>query len=450
MKTVVSAAALVVLALTLPHPQTQPSTVRSSAAGILMDVTVLDKDGHPVTDLKSEDFELTEDGKPQQIVSATLMRGGVPTAVPGGIRAAAAGAASSSTSAGATSPVRPEALLQRTPTVTAILFDGLSADSRPLATRAAAAFVNTLAPENEYAGVFLAGVALTTVQKFTNRVADLRGAVERVVMTASNNLSPEAERTRTPVRTQGLDQATPVTAGAEYGSGAVSIGEREARLNGGGADPSEALLTRMELRMEENYSRFLTEYEGDSSLAGLRAAVTELAALPGRKSILYFTEALPITSRLKARFDALIGAANRANIAIYPVDAAGLRVHSKEAETARTINLGGAQGVGDASRGDGAYTKDLEGQSEALSSRPASALGRLANETGGFLTDNTNDLAKGIARMQNERTTYYLLGYQPTNTALDGTFRRVTVKVKRGKVTVRARAGYVALCCPPR
>jgi VWFA-related protein len=166
--------------------------------------------------------------------------------------------------------------------------------------------------------------------------------------------------------------------------------------------------------------------------------------LPGRKSILYFTEALPITARLKSHFDALIGEANRANITVYPVDAAGLRVHSKEQEVGRNVNLGGAQGIGDAHRGEGAWTKDLEKQEEMLSSRPAAALGRLANETGGFLIDNTNDLGKGVVRMQVERTTYYLLGYQPTNTATDGKFRKVTVKVKRGKYTVRARPGYVA------
>jgi len=80
-----------------------------------------------------------------------------------------------------------------------------------------------------------------------------------------------------------------------------------------------------------------------------------------------------------------------------------------------------------------------------LSSRPASTLGRLANETGGFMIDNTNDLGKGVARMQVERTTYYLLGYQATNAALDGKFRKVTVKVKRGKYTVRARPGYIAV-----
>jgi VWFA-related protein len=446
MRNAVSASAFAFLAAMLPQNQTQPPTVRSSAAGILMDVTVLDKDGHPVTDLKSEDFELTEDGKPQQIVSATLMRGGVATPVPSDTRSAGPGAAPQSTSATAAAPVAPNRPRPPTPTVTAILFDSLSATTRPFATRAATAFVSTLAAENEYGGVFLAGLALTTVQTFTNRTADLRRAIDRVAMTASNNLSPEAERTRTPARTQGLDQATPFTAGAEYASGAVSIAEREARLYGG----TETLLTRMELRMEEGYSRFLAESEGDSSLSGLRAAVTGLALLPGRKSILYFTEELPITSRLKARFDALIGEANRANIAIYPVDAAGLRVHSKEAETARGVNLAGAQGVGDASRGDGPYTRDLEKQSEALSSRPVAALGRLANETGGFVIDNTNDLAKGVARMQIERTTYYGLGYQPTNTALDGKFHRVTVKVKRGKVSVRARPGYVALCCPPR
>jgi VWFA-related protein len=92
----------------------------------------------------------------------------------------------------------------------------------------------------------------------------------------------------------------------------------------------------------------------------------------------------------------------------------------------------------------GAESPSAEKQEEVVSSRPAAVLGRLANETGGFLIDNSNDLGKGVARIQVERTTYYLLGYQPTNAALDGKFRKVTVKVKRGKYVVRARPGYVA------
>lgn len=432
------AVAFFVLAAVFAILQQQRPPVRTGAAGVLVDVTVLDKDGRPVTDLTASDFEVSEDGKAQQIVSATLMRNGVPA------RLAAASAATQNPSAATPTPTaagssgRPP-----TPTVTAILFDSLSPDARPFAVKAAAQFVSTMALPTEYGGVFQSGPALTTEQPFTNRTADLRAAIDRIASTASNNLSADAERKRSSARVQGLDPTTPITADAEYARGWTTVADREQRLYGGAGD-SEKYLTQLALRMEEGYSRFLNEYEGDASLTGLRTTVAALAPLPGRKSILYFTEELPITSRLKSRFDALIGEANRANITIYPVDAAGLRIHSKEQETAQGVKLSGDQGIGDARRSDGAWTKDLEQQEQNLSSRPAAVLGRLASETGGFMIDNTNDLGKGVARMQVERTTYFLLGYQPTNTALDGKFRKISVKIKRGKYTVRARPGYVA------
>jgi len=431
--------ALLVLVATF-GPQDQRPAVRTSTAGVLIDVTVLDKDGRPVTDLTGADFDVSEDGKPQQVISATLMRGGVPTRISGTTanETAPAGAAAPSAQ-----PAAAAAANRPTPTVTAILFDNLSADSRPFATRAAAQFISTLSGTDEYSGVFLAGLKLSTVMPFTNRTADLRAAVDQVANTAYTSLSADNERKNASYRTQGLTTETPVTANAEYGFGWTTIQEREQRLYG--AQDSEKLLTQLALRMEEGYSRFLNEYEGESSLTGLRSAIAALAPLPGRKSILYFSDSVQITARLKSRFDALIGAANFGNITIYPVDAAGLRVNSKEAETARGVDLSGAQGVGTAQRPDGAWTKDLEKQEQMLSSRPASTLGRLANETGGFMIDNTNDLGKGVARMQVERTTYYLLGYQATNAALDGKFRKVTVKVKRGKYTVRARPGYIAV-----
>jgi VWFA-related protein len=430
---------LLVLVATFAHAQDQRPAIRTGIAGVLIDVTVLDKYGHPVTDLTGPDFEVSEDGKPQQIISATLMRGGVPARISGTTAATSSPDASRTPAAAADTAPVPRAPV---PTVTAILFDNLSADTRPFATRAAAQFVSTLAAPNEYGGVFLCGLSLTTVQPFTSRTADLRAAVDRVANTAFSNLSADIERKHASVRTQGITTETPVTADAEYNVGWTTVQEREQRLYR--AADNEHYLNRLALRMEEGYSRFLTEYEGEASLSGLRSAIDGLAPLPGRKSILYFTEGVQITARLKSRFDALVGEANRANITIYPVDAAGLRAQSKEAETGRGVDLAGKQGVGDAHRDDGAWTKDLEKQEQMLSSRPAAALGRLANETGGFLIDNTNDLGKGVARMQIERTTYYLLGYQPANTAPDGKFRRVTVRVKRGKYTVRARPGYVA------
>jgi len=429
------AVTFLVLAAAFAPVEQQPPTVRTGTAGVLVDVTVVDKDGRPVTDLTAADFEISEDGKAQRILSATSMQGGVPArrmnpgpAGPDTDPAAAAAAAN-----------RPPI-----PTVTAILFDSLSTDARPFATKAAAQFVSTMALPSEYGGVFLSGLGLTTLQPFTNRTADLRAAIDRVASTASNTLSAQAERKRSGVRTQGLDASSPVTASAEEARGWTTGAEREQRLYSSDPTDSEKYLTQMALRMEDSYSRFLNEYEGESSLSGLRSAIAALSPLPGRKSILYFTEELPITSRLKPRFDALIGEANRANITVYTVDAAGLRVHSTQQQTGQAVKLGGDQGIGDARRSDGAWTKDLEQQEQALTSGAAAALSRLANDTGGFMIDNTNDLGKGVARMQVDRTTYYLLGYQPTNTATDGKFRKVTVKVKRGKYTLRARPGYVA------
>lgn len=189
----------------------------------------------------------------------------------------------------------------------------------------------------------------------------------------------------------------------------------------------------------------LAEYSGQASIAALRAVVVGLRPLQGRKSILYFTESVSITAQLRAKFEELIGEANSANITFYPVDALGLRVHSEEAKLGRNVTLAGAQGIGDAKRDEGAWTKELERQEQLLVSRPTAVLGRLAKETGGFVIENTNNLGAGVARMQQERMTYYLLGYQPTNATMDGKFRRVTVKVKRPKVSVRARPGYLAV-----
>jgi VWFA-related protein len=425
-----------------PDAQQERQTVRAATAGVLIDVTVVDSEGRPVIDLTANDFEIREDGKPQQIVSAALVRSFVPTRLLGNAGAPGEAAAPAAVIA-PTSPAPPPPAPPATPTVTAILFDSLSADARPLAVRGAAQFISTLATGHEYAGIFQAGLSLTTVQPFTNQPAALRKALDGVATMAPSNLSPADERSRSSSRTAGLDPSAPVTAGAEEAIGWTTVAEHEQRLYQS-SDPALQLI-QMEQRMKEGYMRFLSEYEGDAALSGLRATVTALAPLPGRKSLLYFCEELPITSRLKSRFDTIIGEANRANITIYPVDAAGLRIHSKESEVGHSVALSGAQGIGDARRPDGPMTKELEQREQELSSRPAAVLGRLAGETGGFMIDNTNDLGKGVARMQVERTTYYLLGYQPTNATPDGKFRKISVKVKRsGKFTVRARTGYLA------
>lgn len=435
------AVACLLAVLAGPHAQAQAPVVKTTTTGVVVDVTVVDKNGVPVTDLRPEDFDLSEDGVRQQIASVTLVRAGTRQAQGAAVSRPVAATVEPATPVGASSPVA-ETLAM--PSVTAILFDRLSPEVRPLAGRAALAYVATLVPPRDYAGIFLADVALKAFQPFTTEQGALNAAIAAAMATAPSNLTTKSESFGSS-RIQNLDPNQAPTVGAEAAGGYINALERAKRLTPEKPVDSEVLLRQMELRMTETYHQFLAESEGQASLAGLRAVVRGLGAMPGRKSILYFTEALTVTDRLKSRFDALIGEANRANITVFTVDAAGLRVHSKEGELKRNVDIAGTQGVGDARRGDGPYTKELERQEQMLTSRPSAVLGRLAKETGGFLLENTNDLGAGVARMQQERTTYYLLAYQPTNAALDGKFRRVTVKVTRPKVTVKGRPGYVAV-----
>jgi VWFA-related protein len=430
----------------------QPPIARTTTTGVVVDVSVVDRDGKPVLDLRPDEFELSEDGKRQQIAWASLVHAGAVRPVD------ASSAASSAAAPGATQP-EPQAAgapgpqpaqPYRTTSVTAILFDRLSPEMRPLAHKAAVTYLATLSPPYDWAGVFLADVKLITFAGFTNERETLRAAVDRLGATGPTTVSPAAERAGySRVQQLPLDPNQPITPGAESGAGWINAMEREKYLKSSTAitregDDPEVLMRKLELRMFDTYERFLAEFQGQASLAGLRSVVDSMSALPGRKSVLYFSESLPLTDAIKPKFDALIQEANRNNITFYTVDAAGLRVHSEEAKVLRNVEVAGAQGVGDAQRGTGAWTKDLERQEQILSSRAGAVLGRLAKDTGGFLLDNTNNLGAGVARMQQERTAYYLLAYQPTNTATDGKFRRVSVKVKRPRVRARARPGYVA------
>ena len=119
----------------------------------------------------------------------------------------------------------------------------------------------------------------------------------------------------------------------------------------------------------------------------------------------------------------LIGDANRANATFYTIDPAGLRVFDNP--------------IGPAA------PPPLEVDRAMLRSRLDSTR-MLADNTDGLAVQNTNDLNKGLRRISDDLSAYYLLGYYTTNTKLDGRFRNITVRVKRPGVSVRARKGYRA------
>ena len=125
---------------------------------------------------------------------------------------------------------------------------------------------------------------------------------------------------------------------------------------------------------------------------------------------------------LQTQFRLLMQRANRANVSFYPIDPRGLVAFDDPIGPMRP-----AAPYADAQR---------------LTSRQ-NALRWMADETDGAVVLNTN-IEKALPRLLNDVGSYYLLGYVSTNQKLDGRYRKLTVRVKRPGLDVRARPGYLA------
>jgi VWFA-related protein len=120
----------------------------------------------------------------------------------------------------------------------------------------------------------------------------------------------------------------------------------------------------------------------------------------------------------------VVSLANRSNVVFYPVNPAGL-------ETSDAQMAGAAIGI-PATMADMSHAR----------ARSDSAI-TLATETDGIAVIGTNDLHAGMARIIDDVSAYYLLGYYSTNPKADGKLRKIKVRVKQSNVTVAARRGYV-------
>jgi VWFA-related protein len=125
--------------------------------------------------------------------------------------------------------------------------------------------------------------------------------------------------------------------------------------------------------------------------------------------------------------------ANRANVSFYPIDPRGLAVF----DTPIVPSALDAPSLGEPSP-----TIHLSDDARMLAAR-IDSLRTVAEATDGLAVVNNNDLAAGMQRIVSDLTSYYLLGYYASG-KLDGKFHKITVRVKRPGVQVRARRGYLA------
>lgn len=444
-----AAVSLTLLARTQSRPEPPPQTYSTSTTAVLVDVAVRDRQGTPVTDLAAADFELYEDGVRQDISSVTLVSpgGGLddlwrvlgwsdpPPVTPG-----SSGVADATISSPA-----------NVPTFAALLFDHLSPEAQALAHTGALAYLDGGRLE-DFAGVFQINVTLETIQTYTNDRAKLRKALDKLGSHPTTRFNKNANRVGETARGETQHPSASATADAEErGPGTPLPGDVQADPGTfGDAQRREIIARRLTERMVRSYDAIATDQQGYATTNALLAVISSLSLVPGRKTIVFFADGFSIPANVQARFDSVIATANRANVSVYTVDAAGLRVHSNQTETADNINrlANDALDRNLQSTAQRPLTQSLETNEAALREDPSASLGILSDRTGGFLINNTNDLQRGFRQIDADRHFYYLVSYSPRKTDFDGEYRLISVKVPKHDVRIRARNGYVALRSP--
>ena len=151
-----------------------------------------------------------------------------------------------------------------------------------------------------------------------------------------------------------------------------------------------------------------------------------------KKSVLYFSSGMTKTGiDNQTQLRAAINTAVRSNVSLYPVDIRGLQALPPGGD-ATTGSLHGTSAYsGAAVQGD--LDKNFASQETLVT---------LAGDTGGKAFLDSNDFGRAFTKVQNDTSSYYVIGYRSGNRAMDGRYRHITVKMNRPDVKLEYRAGY--------
>ena len=379
-----------------PAQPVPPPTFRAEVNYVEVDARVFDEKGTFVTTLGKDDFQVFEDGKPQQVQLFSLINIPVERA---------------ERPLFAAKPIEPDVQTNTKANegriYLLVLDDEHTAALRSQRTRAAARqFIERYVGANDVAAVVFTGGRADAAQDFTNNPRLLLAAVDKFMgnklRSATLNRLEEEQRTR----------AT------------RSAGDPIADL-----DASER------------------GFKARGMLESIKNLATYMGGVRGRrKAMVLFSEGIDydiydvmnVSGNSRDATDIMqwtrdvIAEATRANVAIYGVDPRGLTAMGDDAIQIQSLPEDNSLGIG-----TGSLYNELRLAQDSLRT--------LSDETGGFAVVNRNDFTTAFQRIVDDNSSYYILGYYPSNDRRDGRYRKIEVRVP-GKpgLNIRARRGYVA------
>jgi VWFA-related protein len=388
-----------------PAPPTGPDgqpLFRTGINFVRVDVIVSDKNGNPVGDLKPEDFEVVEQGRPQSIETFKLVSldGGLMDSTkqpPRQIRTD-----QDEESEAARDDVR----------LFAFFLDDyhVRVETSMSARDQLARFVETQLGPSDMVGMMYPLESTAAVRMTRNHDAIIKGLQQFRGRKFDYTPRNEVEERYAYYPAETVEQIR----------NQVSLSALKALIvhMGGLKEGRKALIL-----VSEGYNSMLPPQMRDQIAtipgSGNPSAGDPFAGSnndPNEQRAAFMTS-MDMESDLREIYDT----ANRNNVAIYAVDPRGLAGNE----------FGIDQNIGQQT--DRSY---LNSTMETLRT--------LAINTDGRAIVNRNDLTMGMKQIIRDSSAYYLLGYNSTFTATDGKFHEIRVRVKRPGVQVRARKGYWA------
>lgn len=408
-----------------PAPSTTPTqtqqqrqtddseVVRITTNLVQIDAVVTGRDGKQVSDLRPEEIEISEDGRPQKITNFSYVEtAGNPTQP-----AAKTPAPPVDKSAPPVPParLRPDQVRR---TIALVVDDlGLSFESTHYVRQALKKFVDQQLQEGDLVAIIRTAGGMGALQQFTSDRRQLYAAIERV------KWNPQGRG----------------------GIGAFAPLEGDPLAQTRAQVPNQDAEDGRDRGMGDDIDQFREELFAVGTLGALNYVVRGMRELPGRKSILLMSDGIKIfnrddpsrSSRVLDALHRLTDQANRASVVIYTMDARGLQTLGLTAQD-NTAGLSPDQ----------LESEMTNRRSDFFESQ--SGLNYLARQTGGFPIFNNNDLSQGIKRVLDDQKGYYLIGYRPDESTFDPVsgrrkFHKISIKVKRPGVKVRSRTGFYGI-----
>jgi VWFA-related protein len=416
--TVVAVLAFSVYAQTKPQQKPpEDETLRIETELVQIEVTVTDKQGKLIKDLKQSDFELKADGKPQEIgyfsvgTSVTPARWVTTETVKKNKEA---------------TPVEPTREV-RTGRYIVLAIDDLhlSFSSLNYTRKALVKFVDQQMASGDQVALITTSGQLGMFQQFTADRDILKRAIERLSLRERKVFTSMDVPRITPYQAELIDD------NRDPDALTVAVNEIMAQQPGT-TRQSATQQAQMKARSIVAENTSITK----STLTTLELIIRSLRELPGRKSLVMMSDGFLLGGSNQGAADNLrkiTDAATRSGLVIYALDARGLvampgSMDASQPGFGMEIPPGARQRI---------ESSSIEAERDGLNA--------LSRDTGGFPIFNNNDLSLGLQKIVEDTETYYLLAFEPLVSYRDGRFRRLEVKVRNHpEYKVRSSKGYLA------